>query len=88
LTFKAEDPFISDRRGPVFAIDHRSNGSYSAVIKRRCAATNIAADAGVATQIARWVYGQAFAVGSMTWLRAKELRPLGANWEMILRPEL
>jgi hypothetical protein len=64
------------------------NGSYSGVIQSRCAAMNIAADASAATQIARWAYGQAFAVGSMTWLRAKELRPLGANWEMILRPGL
>jgi len=60
------------------------NKSYSEVIQSRCSATNIAADSGAATQIARWAYGQAYAVGSMTWLRVQELRPIGSDWEMIL----
>jgi len=62
----------------------KRNRSYSAVIQSRCAVTNIAADASAATQIARWAYGQAFAVGSMTWLRARELLPLGSGWQSIL----
>jgi 5-methylcytosine-specific restriction endonuclease McrA len=64
------------------------NRTHSAVIQSRCAAANVGADANAAIQIARWAYGQAFAAGSMTWLRAKELRPIGPNWETILCPGL
>jgi hypothetical protein len=64
------------------------NKSHSAAIAARCAAANIGADLGAAIQVARWAYGQAFAVGSMTWLRAKELRRIGPNWETILRSGL
>ena len=51
--------------------------SHSAVIQNRCATANISADANAAIQIARWAYGQALAVGSMTWLKGKEFRPIG-----------
>lgn len=60
------------------------NKSHSAVIQDRCIGANIGADLGAALQIARWAYGQAFAVGSMTWLRGKELERISSGWETIL----
>lgn len=60
------------------------NSSHSAVITSGCAGTNIGADLDAAVQVARWAYGQASAAGSMTWLRAKELIPIGRDWEVIL----
>src|SRR5262249_23071457 len=53
------------------------NRSHSAVIQSRCDAANITTDANAALQITRWAYRQAFAAGSMSWVRAKELRPIG-----------
>jgi hypothetical protein len=60
------------------------NKCHSTVIEGRCVEANVSADLGAAIQIARWAYGQSFAVGSMTWLRAKEFKRIGPNWETIL----
>jgi hypothetical protein len=60
------------------------NRSHSVVIEDRCVVANVGADPDAAAQVARWAYGQASAVGSMTWVRAKELRQIGSNWETIL----
>jgi hypothetical protein len=60
------------------------NNSSSSVLEERCAAANIQADFNATIQIAGWAYRQAFAARSMTWIRGKELRPCGPDWETIL----
>jgi 5-methylcytosine-specific restriction endonuclease McrA len=60
------------------------NKSHSTNIERRCLAANIGADFNATIQVARWAYGQAFAAGSMTWVKAKELRRIGPAWETLL----
>ena len=57
------------------------NYTQSAVIESRCIAANIGADLNAAVLVARWAYGRAFAVGSMTWIKPRQVRQIGSDWK-------
>jgi hypothetical protein len=48
-----------------------------------CIGVNIHADLNASVQIARWAYGQAFKARSLTWVRGKEYRALGPDWQRL-----
>jgi hypothetical protein len=59
------------------SVRHRDDLSNS------CISVNIGADLNASVQIARWAYGQAFTARSLTWVRGKEYRALGPEWDHV-----
>jgi hypothetical protein len=57
------------------------NDRCAADIESLCVEGNLRADLAASVQIARWAYGQAVTAGAMAWVRGKELRRLGREWE-------
>ena len=75
--------------------DHLAAGEYLAKWAERnrsCASAlsdgfarrQVLHDLPTSVRVARWAYGQASAVGGLTWLRGGDLIPLGAGWELPL----
>jgi hypothetical protein len=84
------DDTCNARKGMLLAAEEHlqrwseRNIRYANEITDHCCRGSIRADLEASIQIARWTYGQAFSAGSMAWVRGKELRQLGIDWQRAL----